>query len=227
MIRALVFDLDDTLYREHDFVAGGFRAVAERLGLASGHRSEDIHQFMMTTLDTAGRREVMPAVLNAFPQSGLEMADVVRIYRTHVPEIRLFVGYEQLLTELRVHYRLGLITDGTPEVQRAKCAALHLADYFHCMVFTWEHGVEREKPHSFSFRLMLDRLDVAPAETLFIGDNYEKDCRGAHGVGMKCIQVRKPTSPDAAEGEHADFLMDSLLQLPVVLKQLGGYDEAA
>jgi putative hydrolase of the HAD superfamily len=223
MIRALVFDLDDTLYREHDFVAGGFRAVAKRLASACGHPAGEIHRFMMTTLAVGGRREVMPSVLNAFPGSGLEVADVVRIYRSHVPEIRLFEGYGELLNRLRISHRLGLITDGNPEVQRAKCAALHLEAIFHCMIFTWDYGAEREKPHPFPFRLMLDRLDAVPEEALFIGDNQEKDCRGARNVGMKCIQVRKPAfRSDTAEVEEGDGLMDSLLQLPAVLKQLGG-----
>ena len=70
MIRALIFDLDDTLYREHDFVASGFRAVAEYVGAQCGRPSEEIlRQSWMEIFAREGRRAVMPAVLERFSGS--------------------------------------------------------------------------------------------------------------------------------------------------------------
>ena len=126
MIRALLFDLDDTLYREADFVASGFRAVAERMAAICRVPSEEIHRQMMDTLAGGGRRKVMPDVLERYPGSGFGLTDLVGIYRGHTPAIRLFTGYGQLLARLRESYRLGIVTDGTPEVQKSKCAALGL-----------------------------------------------------------------------------------------------------
>jgi putative hydrolase of the HAD superfamily len=228
MIRALIFDLDDTLYRESDFVSGGYRAVAHRLEATCGAGWEQTHEFMMAKLARAGRRSVFPAVLERFPAAALRLEDLVSIYRGHIPEIRLYDGYAELLRELRKSRRLGLVTDGNPRVQRAKCEALRLEEFFDQMIFTWDHGEDKEKPHPFAFRLMLDRLGVDASEALFIGDNVEKDCRGARAAGMKSVRVRKQ-GPDreAKHEEDADIVIDSLLQLPLVLTLLGGQHEAA
>ncbi|MBZ5495467.1 MAG: HAD hydrolase-like protein [Acidobacteriia bacterium] len=228
MLRALVFDLDDTLYCERDFLASGFRAVAEHLSATCGRPRDEIHQMMMATLAREGRRSVMPAVLARFPDSGFQVADLVSIYRSHTPQIRLFTGYDGLLKELRARYRLGIVTDGAPDVQKAKCAALGLEGAVDSIIYTWEYGLEKEKPHPFPFRLMLRCLQAPPDEALFIGDSLEKDCRGARGVGMKCVRVQQPPIIWGAEsGEEADFVIESLLQLPLVLRQLEGPDEPA
>jgi len=228
MIRALIFDLDDTLYCERDFVSGGFRAVAQRLAAICGSDWEETHEFMLAKLSLAGRRQVFPAVLERFPAAGLRLEDFVSIYRSHIPEIRLYDGYAELLGKLRKFYRLGLVTDGNPQVQRTKCGALRLEEYFDQMIFTWDHGEEKEKPHPFAFRLALDRLGVEASEALFIGDNVEKDCHGARSIGMKSIRVRKE-GPDreAKHEEDADIVIDSLIQLPFILTLFGGQHEAA
>lgn len=228
MIRALLFDLDDTLYRERDFLVSGFRAVADVLSAGSGRSSEEIHAAMVLTLDNEGRRRVLPAVLETFPESGFQIADLVDVYRGHVPSIRLFDGYAELLHELRATYRLGIVTDGSPGVQRAKCAALGLVGAVDHILCTWENGQSMEKPHPLPFQQMLARLQVESSEALFIGDSLEKDVRGAHGVGMKCLRVGKTSMLCSAPcGEDGDFVLDSLTQLPLILRQLEGQNDAA
>jgi putative hydrolase of the HAD superfamily len=228
MIQALIFDLDDTLYCESDFVASGYRAVAQYLSAACGQPSEKIYTEMMTTLACEGKKAVMPTVLERYQDPKIQVADLVDAYRRHKPEIQLFTGYAQLLRELRATYRIGIITDGIPAVQRAKCAALGLEDAVDSILYTWDYGPEREKPHPYSFRLMLIRLQVQPSAALFIGDSLEKDCRGAHHVGMRCVRVQRPLIHWADScREDAEFVIESLLQLPIVLKQLEDRDEAA
>jgi putative hydrolase of the HAD superfamily len=228
MIRALIFDLDDTLYRERDFRVSGFRAVAEFLSVGAGYPREEILAAMVRTLDCEGRGRVMASALERFPGSGLQIADLVEVYRRHVPSIRMFDGYAELLHELRVSYRLGILTDGAPEVQRAKCAALGLVGAVDHILCTWDNGESKEKPHPLPFHQMLGRFQVGAAEALFIGDSLEKDIRGSHGVGMRCVRVEKPSMLGRAPcGEDADFVLDSLLQLPLILRQLGDQNEAA
>jgi putative hydrolase of the HAD superfamily len=228
MIRALIFDLDDTLYCESDFVASGYRAVAEHIAAGCGRPSEEIHRTMMATLAREGKRRVMPAVIERYPDSKIQVADLVDVYRRHKPEIRLFAGYAQLLRELRTVYRLGILTDGIPAVQRAKCAALGLEGAVDSILYTWECGQARGKPHPYSFRLMLACLRAQPDEALVIGDSLEKDCRGARGVGMRCVRVQRPLIRWGVNcGEDADVVVESLLQLPLVLRQLEDRNEAA
>ncbi len=228
MIRALIFDLDDTLYRERDFLASGFLAVAEYVCASCGKPCDEIHAFMMMTFEHEGRYRVMPALLERLPGSRLQISDLVGVYRRHTPAIQLFAGYNQLLRELHAVYRIGIVTDGFPDVQRAKCAALGLEEAVDSILYTWENGEDKEKPHPAPFLQMLDRLQVPASETLFVGDSLEKDVRGARGVGMKCVQVQSaPIGPGTQGEETGDFVVESLAQLPLILRQLEDQNGAA
>jgi putative hydrolase of the HAD superfamily len=228
MIRALLFDLDDTLYCESDFLAGGYREVAKSVASVCGRPWENIYSLMTATWAREGRHAVLGAVLEGFPGLGFNIADLVEVYRNHPPQIRLFPGYAELLQDLRSCYRIGILTDGAPEVQRAKCAALGLHEMVDCILYTWENGREKEKPHPLPFLQMLERLRVRPAEALFIGDNIDKDIHGARGVGIRSVHVQRPPLACCVQGgEDRDFVVETLAQLPLILRQLEDSNEGA
>jgi putative hydrolase of the HAD superfamily len=222
MIKALVFDLDDTLYLESDFVESGYRAVAQHLARQYGCCCRDVFYAMMSVFVNHGRENVFPTIIRRFLANGVSLSELVEVYRSHTPRIRLFSGYGELLRELRESYRLGIITDGPPEVQRRKVRALGLEQKVDRVIYTWEHGAEKQKPHPQPFSLMMDSLKSRPFNTLYIGDNREKDCKGAHGVGMKFIQVQIPSRnghrSESASADEADYVVESLYQLPQILQ---------
>jgi putative hydrolase of the HAD superfamily len=220
MIEALVFDLDDTLYVESDYVTSGYRAVARYVSKEYGCSFKDVHYAMMSVFASQGRHMVFPVLIERFLESSVPVSELVEVYRRHVPKIRLFPGYLSLLRSLGGDYRLGVITDGLPEVQKRKVRALGLEDLLDKIVYTWEYGAENEKPHPLGFSMMLGYLGVKPQQTIFVGDNPSKDCTGARRVGIKCAQVQMPNSKmDVHETEaRADFVIDSLFQLPPILR---------
>jgi putative hydrolase of the HAD superfamily len=222
MIRALIFDLDDTLYPEWEFVVSGYRSVAQHLGRSYDCPFDAVMQTMELTFQTHGRREVFPAVIRQFLDPSFQMADLVKIYRQHKPEIRLFPGYGALMDDFRRSYRTGIITDGVSEVQRNKVAALNLERQMDYILYTWDYGLE--KPHPAPFSLMMEKLGVDSTEALFVGDNPEKDCRGAHAVGMKFAQVvpanREQVNSCLTGDCRAEFIIESLFQLPGVLMSM-------
>jgi putative hydrolase of the HAD superfamily len=224
MIEALVFDLDDTLYPEQDFVMSGYRAVAQFLADSHGCDFHSAFACMAETYSVEGRQRVFPTLLEQFPNSSMTLSGLVDVYRQHNPAICLFPGYPGLLEKLAHQYRLGVITDGLPEVQARKVQALQLEGVMDKIIYTWAYGADKEKPHPFSFSLMLEYLQADPEATLFVGDNPDKDCKGAHGVGMKCAQVQNPKVNGACPGtttrEAPEFIIDTLLQLPQILRQL-------
>ena len=188
MIRALIFDLDDTLYCEKDFVMSGYRAVARYLFDRGSCSFEKAFSLMTETFETQGRQHVFPALFGHLADDSITIPELVEIYRRHEPIINLCPGYKELLQDFSRHYRLGIITDGLPAVQGQKVQALGLKNIMDKIIYTWDYGPEKEKPHPYSFSLMLQCLDTEPDSALFIGDNPEKDCKGAHGIGMKCIR---------------------------------------
>jgi putative hydrolase of the HAD superfamily len=226
MIEALVFDLDDTLYSERDFAMSGYRAVAQYLADSGDCDFQTALSCMAKTFVAEGRQRVFPALLEQLSNTSKTLPDLVEIYRQHNPAICLFPGYTKLLAGLARQYRLGVITDGLPAVQARKVRALGLDCVMDKIIYTWAHGADKEKPHPFSFNLMLEYLETDPGSVLFVGDNAEKDCRGAHRAGMKCAHIRRPWTSRphtrAITREAPEFAIETLLQLPQILQCLNG-----
>jgi putative hydrolase of the HAD superfamily len=212
MIEAVVFDLDDTLYPERDFVASGFRAVSHHLATDFGCRFADVYDTMMTVFEREGRRRVFPVVIERFLKSQIPVQELVQVYRRHSPCIRLLPEAELVLRSLRDNYPLGVITDGLPEVQKRKVQALNLEPRVDSIVYTWEH--EKEKPDPDGFLLIARRLGVSAERTIVVGDNPAKDCRGARAAGMKSVWVCR----DRAQNEtDSDYVVHSLLEIAEIL----------
>ena len=225
MIEAVIFDLDDTLYRELDFVASGYRAVSRHVAKAAGHPARDIFRAMMRTLSTSGRREVLPKVIADFLKDPIPVGELVGVYRNHTPRIRLFPGYDKLLEQLRRQLKLGIITDGLPNVQRRKVEALGLQEAVDHIIYTGDLGPEREKPDPLAFSLMLRRLKAHASRAIYVGDNPSKDRIGARRAGMRFAMVRscglnrQNVLPEACG--PSEFSIGSLLELPQILRRAG------
>lgn len=225
MIEALIFDLDDTLYRERDFVLSGYRAVARHVALRGSWSEDTVFAEMAFTFEAAGREEVFGRLMERFPGSAASVLELVDVYRKHSPEIHLPQGYDELLKRLSGDFKLGIITDGHPEVQRRKVQALALGDTVRHILYTWDHGRSKEKPHPLGFSLMLGSLKADPSNALFIGDNPVKDGVGAHGAGMRFIQVaggekKTDRQTDSFSRSASDFFIANLFELPGLLQRM-------
>jgi putative hydrolase of the HAD superfamily len=224
MIEVLVFDLDDTLYLERDFVMSGYQAVANYLADSNICNFESAFSCMAGAFSAQGRQMVFTTLTERFPNTSEMLADLIEVYRQHIPAICLFPGYMELLQEFTRQYRLGIITDGLPAVQERKVRALGLNGIMNKIIYTWEYGADKEKPHPISFSMMLESLRAEPDSAIFIGDNPDKDCKGAHRAGMKCVQVQHPMvnriRPGSTTQEKPEFVVETLLQLPQILQHM-------
>ena len=228
MIEALVFDLDDTLYPEIEFVRGGYWAVARHVASRSSWPEDAVFCRMMTVFNSQGRDMVLSTVIDEFAGTSTSISELVEVYRRHLPSIRLCNGYEDLLQRLHHNFKIGILTDGLPEVQRRKVKALRLKTMVDAVIYTWDCGPELEKPHSQGFELIMRALDVSPAESVFIGDNPLKDGQGARNAGMRFIQVLSEDTKSKSNGVSAEAKTDgtvrNLLELPGILQLAGSYE---
>jgi putative hydrolase of the HAD superfamily len=216
MIEAVIFDMDDTLYPEKDFVSSGYRAVARHLSTCYDAPYARVLDVMMSTFERDGRGRVFPAVIEQYLNGRVAVQALVEVYRRHTPEIALFPGHEQFLRSLRWQYRLGVITDGIPEVQRRKARALKLEKLVDGIVYTWD--LQTEKPDPSGFLLLSNQLGVPADRAIVVGDNPAKDCRGAQAAGMKSAWCRRAGAATVEDSE-ADHVIGSLFELTGILEQ--------
>ena len=108
---------------------------------------------------------------------------------------RLNVVYEDalpMLERLRPRYRLALLTNGAPDLQREKLAGAGLAHWFDEVLVSGDIGFG--KPNPRVYETMLTRLDVAPDEALMIGNSLHSDIAGAQAAGIRAVWVNREAS---------------------------------
>ncbi len=189
--RAVIFDLDDTLYPERQYVQSGYRAVAAHLA-GPGPRAEEMAAWLWRRF-LSGQAGGAFDALNAQFALGLGPAGIKRLvdlYRTHRPSIRPRVGIEELLDRLTAAgCRLGILSDGYLPAQQLKLDAVGLAGRFEAVVFTEAMGREFWKPHPAGFRRIADTLAVAPERCTYVGDNPSKDFVAPNRLGWVTMQL--------------------------------------
>lgn len=201
MARALLIDLDDTLYDERSYVLSGFRAVADEVARRFPHvDASRLLADMTAELDAHGRGKVFDRALEhagVAAETSL-VAELVQAYREHRPDIGLWPGVAETLADLRRDYRLAIVTDGLGLMQRRKIEALGVESLVDEVLVCWEH--EAPKPDPACYLEALRRLDVPPEAAVVIGDNPGHDMAAARAIGSRSIRVltgRFATEDDA------------------------------
>jgi len=185
-IEAVIFDLDDTLYPEKDYVKSGYQAIAKA------------YPQIPTMFDElwAAFEQKTPAIDLVLGRHGMtaKKDDALHLYRFHAPELTLDPTVREMLVRIKKEKKLGLLTDGRPEGQRAKIKALGLEDAFDAIIVTDElGGIEFRKPCERAFSLICNALHVPAEKTVYIGDNIAKDFIAPEKLGMQCIWFRNKT----------------------------------
>lgn len=193
MIHAILFDLDDTLYDEMQFVKGGFKAVSLYISKNNNIEQKVVYQLLLDVLEEHGRGKTFDIVLKKLGLYNKKfIPKLVEVYRTHKPNLFLYPGASNVLSTLRKQgYKLGIITDGNVEVQRNKVEALKIKDFFDCMIFSNEYGIEKQKPNPLPYQKAMEKLEASANETVYIGDNPYKDFITARKLGIFTIRIMR------------------------------------
>lgn len=199
MIKAVIFDLDDTLY-DYETLDKKARANVEAftcktLGITA-EKYEEAYQF--------GRQETKRRLPDAgaghnrllYCQKTLEYLDVLpmplslRMYEeywgTFLREMKLFPGVKDLFRYLKQkEIPIMICTDLTAHIQHRKIGALGITKDIKYLVSSEEAG--KEKPAKEIFDLCLDKLRLPPESIWLVGDDLERDVKGALRAGMKAV----------------------------------------
>jgi len=205
-ITAVTVDLDDTLYPQSSFLDGAWSRVAE---VASDHGliGSDVRAALVeVAAEGSDKGTVIDRALllvGVHPERlRLLVPQLVEAFRAYTPlRLECYPGVVEGLRSLRSRVPVACITDGTPQVQRAKVAALGLAHAFDALVVSDEIGGRHlRKPHPAPFHAALARLGAGSASTVHVGDRPTKDVAGSARVGMRCVRV--------LTGEYAGVLAE-------------------
>lgn len=187
-IKAVIFDLDDTLYNEIDYIKSGFSKISKAFPQVKDMRDKLWRAYQ------SGKKPINQVLADEKLDSDENIARCLAVYRFHKPNIVLDVQIQELLHRIKVQgIKLGIITDGRIEGQRAKIDALELKEIFDEIIITDElGGPEFRKPNEKAFVLMCEKLNVLYTEAVYVGDNVRKDFIAPEKLGMQSIWFVNP-----------------------------------
>ncbi|MFC3958197.1 HAD family hydrolase [Halovivax cerinus] len=202
MLRAVIFDLDETLAVPDRDRATLLAEASEAAGAPTLERGEYVEAHRRHL--TGETREPIFDELLADYDSDADPARVARAYRESVTgSLSILPGVERMLDDLGTRYRLGVLTNGPVRAQREKLDALDIESAVDAVRVTGE--LEAGKPDERAFEAILDALDVDANEAAYVGDDVETDVRGAADAGLAAVQV---LPPDAEPDPRADATVD-------------------
>ena len=216
VIRAVVFDLDNTLLDFDRMKEASVSAAAEAMldaGL-SGTREEIIRGIY----EVYERKGIEAQdVFDCFLEEKLGRVDyrvlaagVVAYRRAKAGSMNLFPGARYTIVELlRRGIRLGILSDAPALQAWTRLAELGLHHYFSAVVTLDDTG--KRKPDPEPFLLVLRKLKVEPHEAIMVGDWAERDMEGARRVGMRTAFARYGSSQEPPPG--VDYVLEKITDL--------------
>lgn len=220
MIRAVLFDLDETLLDRtqslHQFVQEQyqrFRPHFQQLSL-----EEYWQRFVeVDAQGTVWKGELYQQLIAEEKITGIGCEELREDYLTRFADCCVGFPYlhETLAALAAGGYALGIVTNGPSPFQERNIEALGIRPYFGAILVSEAEGVR--KPEAEIFLRAAARLGVGVDEVVFVGDNPDADIAGAQACGMRAIWF----SPRARNRcTFADEVCDGLAEMLCVLDRL-------
>lgn len=217
---AVLFDLDGTLLDRAAALAAFLDDQFQRFSQDLGDVTQETWRARFIALDERGyvhKSIVYPAILAAFggrPETSEALLSDYRERSSLFP--RPFPGMVETLKALRARgLKLAIVTNGEAVFQSRNIAALGLIGLVDEILISEKEGLR--KPDAALFHRAAERLNVAPAKCVFVGDNPSADVLGAHAAGMRALWF----SQGDAWPEAASQPGPTIRQLPDVLAHVG------
>jgi len=223
MINTIIFDLDNTLYKDINFVKSGFKVVSKYLSKRCSKNAITIYNELLKLLKKHGRGKVFNLWLKQNDLYSRQLViHLVYIYRSHKPRLFLPKLTERSLKKLKAKYRLGLITDGLASVQRNKIEALGIEKYFEAVVVTDEIPGYHGKPSNVAYKIVLNLIKASAEQACYVADDMRKDFIGPNKLGMVSIFSKQHAQENIkAKGEaKPQYRINKINQLFSLISKL-------
>lgn len=207
MIKAVFFDLDDTLVDHRHASRAAIVGVRERFTALQTREIDDLVRENQRILDSMhhevaiGKRQIADARIERYrrlfayvghPDERAPAAAELhrRVYQSNR---RCVEGAIELVTKLHTWLRVGVISNNTIAEQSEKLATFGFAPMVDALVTSEEVGVAKPDPRIF--HIALERLECEPHEAVMIGDAWAQDIVGATGAGIRALWLNRNGLP--------------------------------
>ena len=204
----IVFDLDDTLYDEIEFVKSGFLEISRYLG------DLKYYDFMLGEFYRSGSEKIFNKLIEKF-KLNVSLNKLIEIYRFHKPLITLPKESKKILNFTK-DFDTALISDGNYITQQNKFFALNLNSYIKFPIFT--DFYHTKKPELKAFKMVMDKF---PNEKyIYVSDNPKKDFIAPKKLNWLTIRFKNPNGIYKDIKNNADVEVYSREEILDKLKEL-------
>jgi len=178
----VVFDLDDTLYPEADYVESGVRNICAEIEALYGL---EIYSRVKKAREENSKVDWLALVCELAELPSTAKDSLLWVYRLHKPEIYLSAHCKEALKSIRsASVAVAILTDGRSLTQRLKLKALGLADL--PAYISEDYGSLKPSPGRFK----AIQEDIPAINYVYVADNVQKDFLGCNPLGWISIGMR-------------------------------------
>jgi putative hydrolase of the HAD superfamily len=183
VIKAVVFDLDDTLYDQSIYYA----EVCKQFATENHFDQEELISHFRSLYGKS--TDIFGDILKAIGKYSIEKQEAFfRIYASIDTQLDMYSDALDLIKWLKgKKINTGIITNGVLEVQRNKIRALNTGSLFDTIVFARSWGKEMEKPHPKPFIQAMNNLSCDTDNMIYVGDSIQTDINGAMNADIKRV----------------------------------------
>ena len=189
LLRAIVFDADNTIYQTKKTAKTADMAAMKFFAKQIKTKPEKLYEYwhkkiiprVIKEQEPKKRERIHSYLLLAKKYKFKEVMKGYELFKEElVKHIELMPGFRELATNIS-EYKTALVTEDSKDLLEAKLARFKLNTFFDVIVCS--NDVGHMKPHKKYVEHALKELDVSANECLFVGDNYEKDLKIAQLKG--------------------------------------------
>ena len=222
MIKAIIFDLDDTLFPEYEFTLSGFQVVSD--WVKTKYSIFGFFEFAWQLFKEGKRNSIFNLTLEKLrvEYETCMIQELVQVYRQHKPIISLHEDAKWAINHFKKKSNpLGIITDGYLTTQRNKVKALGIESSFAAIIYSDLYGRENWKPSPLPYQKIMQLLRCEGKECIYVGDNPGKDFVTAKKLDWMTVQICREggeyfkVTIDASY--EADIKISSLTELEAIV----------
>ena len=237
MIKAIVFDVDDTLYDQQQPFERAFRRLFELT--VSADEMDQIfsnyirqEQLVVAKSNSDSDMKLSRAEINfhclhhTFKKFGLPgltqsaAADFLSAFEESSNGIQLFDGLTTMFNTLVTKFKLGIITNGSNEIQLAKIMKLKLHHWFTREQIITSEDAKAKKPDPMIFTLMNRKFNLRGNEMIYVGSSYFDDIVPAKKAGWQTVWYNNHNSTISDPNIIPDQTVRNLAELRDLLLDL-------
>ncbi|MGW3205569.1 HAD family hydrolase [Streptomyces sp. NPDC001135] len=229
-IRAVVWDVDDTLFDYTTADREGMRAHLAAEGLLAGYDSPERALLRWREITDAQWARFASGEVDFVTQRrdrtrvfvGRELTDgeadawFARYLVHYEAAWGLFPDVLPALQALSVSHRHAVLSNSSITVQEHKLRTLGLLDRFEAVLCAAELGVS--KPEAGAFLAACEALGLPPHQVAYVGDHPEIDGRGAAEAGLLSVWIDRGAAYAQAAGEVVAHRISTLAELPALVR---------